>query len=74
MTFPGFTAEFSLPDESVFHSPYTHDAKGKHPSANNVVTPAWWSWGACGLGLCLIHCFEDEAARQSRCIVYELPF
>jgi hypothetical protein len=74
MTFPGFSAESAVPDKSVFHNSYAHQAKGSHAPANNVVTPAWRGWGPCGLGLCLIHCWHDEAARQSRCVAYELPF
>jgi hypothetical protein len=74
MKLPGFTAEISLPNIAPNLLHHARNTKTSHLHGENSVMPAWWGIGACGLGLCLIHCFEDEGAKQSRCLVYELPF
>lgn len=73
MTLPGLTAHLSL-EKPNFHSRNTSDVSGSDAGKANIVTPAWWDIGECDMGLCLIHCYEDEGKQQSICKVYELPF
>ncbi|GHO98903.1 hypothetical protein KSF_089510 [Reticulibacter mediterranei] len=70
---PGFTAERSLGNGHTLDNLYPYKGTPNHMRATDVITPAWWSIMRCDLGLCVVTCEENEAAKVSRCDTYILP-